>query len=54
MDSVAHFRIGQIWQVADSFGGFEVDHLALVAQPLVEELHHWTTKGRVVFGELGG
>ena len=45
--------VGEVPHVADRLSGLEVDHLALVSQPAVEEVHHRFSKVRVIFRQLG-
>jgi hypothetical protein len=40
VDRLADFSVGQVMHLTDRFGGFEVDHLALVTEPLIQKLHH--------------
>lgn len=46
--------VGQIANLADGLGSFDVDQLALVAQPAVEQLHHGSTKTGILLDKLGG
>jgi hypothetical protein len=49
VDGLADFGIGKVVHFANRLGSFEVDHLALVAEPLVQKLHHWLSQTRLVF-----
>lgn len=49
VDGLANLCIGKIGHVANGLGCLEVNHLALVPQPLIQQLHHWFPQARVVF-----
>jgi hypothetical protein len=54
MDGLRHLGVGNIPHVTDGLCGLEVDHLALVPQPVVQQLHHGLPEAGVLLGELGG
>jgi hypothetical protein len=54
MNGLSDFCICKVRDLADSFGGFEVDHFALVTQPFVQKLQHWFPHALIVLEELGG
>lgn len=52
VDRLRDLCVGDVSHVAYGLGGFEIDHLALMPQPAVQQLHHGFAQGRVIFGEL--
>jgi len=54
VDGIQDLGIGNVTHVAYGLGSFEVDHLALMSEPPVEQLHHGLPKHGVLLGKLGG
>jgi hypothetical protein len=54
MDSVSDLSVSHIPHIANSLGSLEVDHLALVSEPAIKELHHWLAKGSILLSQLSG
>jgi hypothetical protein len=52
VDSLADLGVGEIVHFADRLGCFEVDHLALVAEPLIQKLHHWLPQTRFILRQF--
>lgn len=52
MNSLGNLGIRDVSHVTDCLGGLEVDHLTLVAQPAIQELHHGLPQRRIVFSQL--
>lgn len=53
VDGLGNFVVGDVAHVANSLGGLEVDHFALVSQPAIDQLHHWLAKRHILLGQLG-
>lgn len=52
VDGLGDLGVRNVSHIADSLGCFEIDHLALMPQPTVEQLHHGLPQRRILFGQL--